>query len=222
MTAQIFTSTNPEIKPYAAVISPTGLPSPVLTDDPNVPRDMLALTAALDQEVVPRFATTAARDAARTAGALFSLCFVGDVVYRWVAGAWVVWSVIDPSLPRGRIAGGPQTGNVDVTVAQVNIMTTPFTLPGPRWIKITCNLQFTQVSANGTAIGATIVVNGASYTRIALGATVSGLNYVFPGTAYVQCPAGANTAYLACTCATGAMRVVIGGQTFMHVEDVGP
>src|SRR3954468_8706238 len=71
-----------------ATTTATGLPIPDLGDDPNVPDDLLKFGTALDKVTVPKFATTAARDAAYAAGATFTLCYVLDVVYRRRANAW--------------------------------------------------------------------------------------------------------------------------------------
>jgi hypothetical protein len=71
------------LSPTQQATSKTGLPTPDLSMNPNVPRDMLALANALDGVTVPVFTTTALRDAARSAGGTFQLCFVVDVLYRW-------------------------------------------------------------------------------------------------------------------------------------------
>jgi hypothetical protein len=71
------------LSPTQQATSKTGLPTPDLSMSPNVPRDMQALATALDGVTVPVFATTALRDAARSAGGTFQLCFVVDVLYRW-------------------------------------------------------------------------------------------------------------------------------------------
>lgn len=72
-----------------AILTPTGLPVPALADEANVPSDMNKLALALDSVTVPVFATTAARDAAITAGAKFNICMVAGTPYRLKAGAWV-------------------------------------------------------------------------------------------------------------------------------------
>jgi hypothetical protein len=69
--------------------SKTGLVVPDIGAPPNVPSDMLSLANQLDNVIVPAFATTAARDAAVTAGATFGMCFVAGVPYRLRAGVWV-------------------------------------------------------------------------------------------------------------------------------------
>lgn len=168
MTAQIFTSSTPEITPYAAVISPTGLPSPVLTDDPNVPRDMLALTAALDDSIVPTFPTTAARDAARTAGATFTLCYIADVLYRWRAG---VWQVMVTDVHPATILGPATVSSVTLGAAGgtlgIAAAITVTAVPYPRIIRIelTCTL------ASATTWVAFSIRNGGTILATARAAT---------------------------------------------------
>jgi hypothetical protein len=61
----------------------------LIVPDLGAPPNMLALGNQLDGVTVPVFATTAARDAAVTAGATFGVCFVAGVPYRLRAGVWV-------------------------------------------------------------------------------------------------------------------------------------
>lgn len=64
-----------------------GLPSPVIDDSPDVPRDFLALNNAIKPMVVPRFGSTTARDAAFGAGQ-FRLATVGDVLWVRRGSTW--------------------------------------------------------------------------------------------------------------------------------------
>lgn len=65
-----------------------GVPSPVIDDSPDVPRDFLALANAIKPMVVPTFGSTTARDAAFTTAA-FKLCVVGSVLYMRRGSSWV-------------------------------------------------------------------------------------------------------------------------------------
>jgi len=76
-----------------------GIPYPELGDSPNAPTQMLNQASALDTVLVPRFASTAARDAAITAPLVGQVCFVTfasgrEFLQIYSSGAWVnlTWS----------------------------------------------------------------------------------------------------------------------------------
>jgi hypothetical protein len=68
------------------------LPYPALTDSPNGPAQIQALATAVDSQVVPRFATTAARDAAITAPVAGMECWTTTPATHWYYSgtAWIV------------------------------------------------------------------------------------------------------------------------------------
>jgi hypothetical protein len=68
------------------------LPYPALTDSPNGPSQVQSLATALDSQVVPRFATTAARDAAITAPAAGQMCWTTTPATHWYysGSGWII------------------------------------------------------------------------------------------------------------------------------------
>lgn len=64
-----------------------GVPSPEITDSPDVPRDILALVNAVGPILVPKFSTITQRDSAYST-IPFSMCRVGDIYYRRVGAVW--------------------------------------------------------------------------------------------------------------------------------------
>lgn len=69
-----------------------GLSYPALSDVPNVPSDMQALATDLDSQVVPRFATAVARDAAITSPVEGQLCYLSAAgvkeLQKYDGAAW--------------------------------------------------------------------------------------------------------------------------------------
>lgn len=81
-----------------ATSTATGLPVPTLGDDPNVPRDMLALAVLLDGVTRPRFASTAVRDAAFPVPSPGLMCTIGDSIWFCnSSSAWVEHPVTVPA-----------------------------------------------------------------------------------------------------------------------------
>jgi hypothetical protein len=68
------------------------LPYPALGDSPNGPAQIQALATAADSQVVPRYATTAARDAAITAPVAGQVCWTTTPATHWYysGAAWVI------------------------------------------------------------------------------------------------------------------------------------
>lgn len=68
-----------------------GLPSPQLTDSPNIETAVGGLASAVDSLLVPRYATTANRDAAITAPVFGSMAAVSGTgeLYMYTGTAWV-------------------------------------------------------------------------------------------------------------------------------------
>jgi len=68
------------------------LPYPALTDSPNGPSQIQSLATALDSQLVPRYATTTARDAAITAPVAGQVCWTTTPATHWYysGSAWVI------------------------------------------------------------------------------------------------------------------------------------
>jgi hypothetical protein len=73
----------------ADVTPVASLPFPELTDQPNVPDDINELAVALDHVVIPKYASTTARDNANTSPEEGDLCYVvGDGYYTYTGSDW--------------------------------------------------------------------------------------------------------------------------------------
>lgn len=68
------------------------LPYPALSDAPNAPSQVQSLATALDSQLVPRYATTTARDAAITAPVAGQVCWTTTPATHWYYSgtAWIV------------------------------------------------------------------------------------------------------------------------------------
>lgn len=68
-----------------------GLVYPALTDDPDIPADIHTLASSVDTQVVPRYATTTARNAAITSPTEGQMCYCIDTkeLYIYNGSAWV-------------------------------------------------------------------------------------------------------------------------------------
>lgn len=108
--------------PSLFVTGPTGAPAPVLTDDPNVPRDILALATFSADHSLGYFADVAARTAAVTAGWLGRVCYTGPDLFHLKAGVWV--QLVDLNDLPSRVP--PRAGGLVLSTVSVALTTTAY------------------------------------------------------------------------------------------------
>lgn len=90
------------------------VPSPIIDDSPDVPRDVLALVNAISPMLTPNFASTTARDVAY-ATVPFKQCTVGEVFYQRRGSGW-------EAMLTGQVAQIAVDGSTNVNDQQWTLM----------------------------------------------------------------------------------------------------
>ncbi|WP_029135333.1 hypothetical protein [Nakamurella lactea] len=129
----------------------TGKRVPTISDDPDVPRDMLALATDIDPDLVQQFATTTERDAAFSLVA-FKLCFVGDVLYRRRGSSWYeVRDAGQEATYLHQAANGVSIGSGGGTLGYITTLAVP-AVSWRRVVTVTARAYFSSVATNADLV----------------------------------------------------------------------
>jgi hypothetical protein len=125
------------------------LPYPALTDTPNGPAQILSLASAIDGQVVPRFATTGARDAAITAPVAGMVCWTTTPPMHWYysGSVWVQAPIGPKELAYAEI--NASSANF-TTIADVSGLSVSFTLTATRTVRIIASCLIKSTVAGDT------------------------------------------------------------------------